>query len=174
MRQDVYGSQDAGGTRKRKILLTLMRQVGKPYTQTRHTDSRVRKLRQTIPQVSSRDRQESGRQALLHAGLLVCLQPERQPLPLDWWAGRPHESGWDCMAQGCASAGQISLPYLPCAQTPRGASHLSVWHASGTPLGTRQRDHALPQLPHWIQAPRDGVCRDTALYGVNPRGGLVC
>jgi len=174
MRQNIHGSQDTCRTRAGKVLLSVLCEVRKPDAQKVSPDCRMRELWQAVQQVQGRDRKKSGQQAFLFAGLLVLLQSARQSLPLDGRATRQIKSRGRCLAQSSIEAGQAALSDLSRKQTSGSTSHLSIRYSSREKMGSCQWANALSQLSHWFQAQRDGLRRNTQVYSIRTRGGVVC
>lgn len=174
MRQNIHGSQDTHRAWAGKILLSILCKVGKPNAQKVSPGCCVRELRQAVQEVQGRDRKKSGQQAFLFAGLLVLLQSARQSLPLDRWSTRQIKSRGYCLAQSSIEAGQAALSDLSREQAFGSTSHLSIRHSSRAKMGSRQWANALPQLPYWFQAQRNGLRRNTQVYSIRTCGGVVC
>lgn len=177
MRQHVQHPRFADeATGQRTVLLPVVCTIRKPDTQEGKPAGRVLHLRRDVPQVQIGSGEERRRQALLLAGVLVLVQPTRQPLSLGGRSGRAHESRRADVAQGGRDTRPRALPHLPLDGSDRGAPHPLIHQTTRLPMGRDKRHHTLPLLSR-SNPPAAGTasrgCRITQVHGYGSVGGVA-
>jgi DNA modification methylase len=160
MREGVSDTQVPNRDRAGKVLLSKMCSSRLPGSQEEVSNGGLPDMRDAVQQVYKQPQKESRETELLQQGLLVCIQPEGQSLPMDRGPRRQDEPGGAEVAKGSSQKGQTPLPSMSLSQQTGSTSYNAVRNTSRCSLGTDKRDYLVPQLPRKVPRVRNESSRD--------------
>jgi DNA modification methylase len=160
MQEGVSDTQVPNRDRAGKVLLSKMCSSRLSGSQEEVSNGGLSDMRDAVQQVYKQPQKESRKTELLQQGLLVCVQPEGQSLPLDRGSKRQDEPGGAEVAKGSPQKGQTPLPSMSLSQQTGSTSHNAVRNASRGSLGADKRDYLVPLLPRKVPRTGDEGSRD--------------